>query len=103
MKRSAIALGVCLAVLLTHATQVIFPPLNRDTIVGTWEALTIEGLVVMVARIEILRDGPSFFAYQIVGSPGVNVFRMIGCEIKDAKISLRFRGQEPDGGGSFDW
>jgi len=43
------------------------------------------------------------FAYQIVGSPAVNVFRMIRCDITDDKISLQFRGEEPEGGGFFDW
>jgi hypothetical protein len=95
--------AVLLASFAVSATQVVFPPLNKDTIIGTWEALSGEGLNVMVARIEISKDGPSFFAYQIVGSPTVNVFLMIGCEITDQKISLRFRGEQPAGGGSTDW
>jgi hypothetical protein len=57
----------------------------------------------MVARIEMSKQGPSFFPYQNVGSPAVNVFRMIRCDITGEKISLQFRGEEPGGGGSFDW
>ena len=107
MKRSATAFMVCLAILSAHGSQVIFPPLNRDTLVGTWEALLGDRpLGLTLARLEISRDGPSFFAYQILGEnvPNVvNVYRMISCEITDEKISLRFRGEEPERGGSFEW
>ena len=106
MKRSVIALGVCFAVLSAPASQVIFPPLNKDTIIGTWEALIGDRpLGMMLARIEISKDGPSFFAYQVLGKPvrnHVNVFRMISCDITDEKVSLRFRGADPEGN-PFDW
>ena len=103
MKGHAIPVTFGLLVLSASATQVVFPPLNKDTIVGTWEGVSSESILVTVWRIEISKEGPSFFAYQIVGSPAANVYRMIGCEITDQKISLRFRGDEPDGGGSTEW
>jgi hypothetical protein len=103
MKRTAVSIAaMLLSLLAAPATQVVYPPLNRDTIVGTWEAISVDGIVT-IERIEISKDGPSFFAYQIVGSPAVNIFRMIACDITDTKITLRFREQEPPGGASSDW
>jgi len=106
MKRSVMASIACLIVLSAPGSQVIFPPLNRDTIVGTWEALLGDRpLGLTLARLEIARNGPSFFAYQILGKNvpnAVNVFRMISCDITDEKISLRFRGEDSEGG-PFDW
>jgi hypothetical protein len=59
----------------------------------------------MIERIEITKDGPSFFAYTYAeSSSGAVVFRMISCEITGKKIRLRFRGASPGGSsGSFDW
>jgi hypothetical protein len=103
MKRSTIAAIALLIGCSAPATQVVYPPLTKETLVGVWEAISVDGHLVTVERIEISKDGPSFFAYQIVGSPAANVFRMIACDITDRKISLRFREQNPPGGGSSDW
>jgi hypothetical protein len=106
MKRGVIGLLACLVVLSAPGSQVIFPPLNKDTLVGTRGALAGDRpLGLMLARLEISREGPSFFAYQVLGKPApnqVNVFRMISCDITDEKISLRFRGEDSEGG-PFDW
>jgi len=68
-----------------------FPATQTKTpIVALWEALSGEGLVVMVARIENSKRDPSFFAYQIVVSPAVNVFRMIRVRHHRRQDSLHF-------------
>ena len=107
MKRSVFAVVALLTILSAPASQVVFPPLTKETIVGTWEALVGDKgplHIMLLAHIEISADGPSYFAYQILGKPSdaINLLPMISCDITDQQITLRFRGEEP-GGGSAEW
>lgn len=69
------------------ADQEISPPVNKETIVGTWEALfeappSPPGLL----RMEIRADGDSYVAQVVAGMRDVAVYRLVA---SDSKITER--------------
>jgi len=73
------------------------PPLNKERMVGEWEAITQLPLPTFLLHLESRLYEPSFLVTKFVGSPSSQVFKLISSEISDGHAKFRFR---PVGDGS---
>lgn len=81
----------------TTATQTVYSPLTRETLVGVWEALFGVGSVPVVFHIAIAStDGDSYLSEIYPDHMKGRLFRMESCTIADGKVKLLFRSIEPD-------
>ena len=71
------------------------PPLNKEEMVGEWEAITQLPLPTFLLRLEFRLYEPSFLVTRSVGSPVSQVFRLVSSEINDGHVKLRFRPVGP--------
>jgi hypothetical protein len=69
--------------------EVVYPPLNNDTIAGTWEAL-MELHPATLWHMEINKNGESYMAQITVGSKTCIVRRLVGSDIKNGIVKLHF-------------
>jgi hypothetical protein len=71
--------------------QKVYPPLTRDTLVGTWEGLIGIGTLPMVFHIVIAaRDSESYLSEGHLDSIQGRLFHLGSCTVKDGKVSLHF-------------
>jgi len=66
------------------------PPLNKEGMVGEWEAITQLPLPTFLLHLEFRLYEPSFLVTRSVGSPVSQVFRLVSSEINDGHVKLRF-------------
>jgi hypothetical protein len=71
------------------------PPLNKEGMVGEWEAITQLPLPTFLLHLEFRLYEPSFLVTRSVGSPVSQVFRLVSSEINDGHVKLRFRPVGP--------
>ena len=87
------------------ASQDVYPPLTRETLVGTWEGvigLGLHGSHPIVFHILIApRNEDSYLAEIYPEHLGGFVFRLQTCTVTEGKVYLRF--QESPGGIGREW
>lgn len=86
------ALAILLASFIAKANVVVDPPLNTETLIGTWEALQ-EQHPPLLWHMEINKDGDSYVAEITVGDSGDSAYvvrRLISSEVKDGNVRLHF-------------
>jgi len=88
-RRFIAIIGILLFPFSAAVSQDRPPPLNSDTIVGVWEAVSEDACLLY--RMEINKNGESYLA--LVGAPKAYyraVFRLVSSDIKEGKIKLHF-------------
>jgi hypothetical protein len=102
--RSMSRVILILAVLVGSAgsltpNQEIYPPLTRETLVGTWEGLIGIGTHPVVFHVVIApRDRDSYLSEIYPDSMKGRLFRLESCTVADGKVTLHFT--QSDG---YDW
>jgi hypothetical protein len=89
-----VILTIAMLVLCENAArsnQTQYPPLTRETLVGTWEAVIGIGThpVVLHAVIAV-RDSDSYLSEIYPDSMKGRLFRLGSCIVADGKVSLHF-------------
>jgi hypothetical protein len=88
----------------SRSTQTIYPPLTRETLNGTWEALFGIGTHPTVLHIVIApKNEDSYLSVMDPPSMKGNVFRMDSCTVTGGKVKLHFVAFWPVGDGSCWW
>ena len=88
----AIALVILLGDLANSQIDDSTPsPLNKERMVGEWEAITQLPLPTFLLHLESRLYEPSFLVTKFVGSPSSQVFKLISSEISDGHAKFRFR------------
>jgi hypothetical protein len=92
-----------LAIIDVPANVDVYPPLTRETLVGTWEGVFGIGQVPVVFHILIApRNEDSYLAEIYPEHLNGRVYRLQTCTITDARVYLRFLAL-PGGDGSEWW
>jgi hypothetical protein len=74
-----------------RSSQTEYPPLTRETLVGTWEGLIGIGTHPVVFHVAIAaRDSDSYLSEIYPDSMKGRLFRLKSCTIADGKVSLHF-------------
>jgi hypothetical protein len=74
-----------------HSTQTEYPPLNRATLIGTWEGLIGIGTIPVVFHVVIAAEnGDSYLSEIYPDSMKGRLFRLESCTVHDGKVSLHF-------------
>jgi len=82
-------LGLCGSVAQSNQTE--YPPLTRETLVGTWEGLIGIGTHPVVFHAVIaVRDSDSYLSEIYPDSMKGRLFRLKSCTVADGKVSLHF-------------
>jgi hypothetical protein len=104
MSRVILIIGLfALAIAGAPANVDVYPPLTRETLVGTWEGVFGIGQVPVVFHVLIApRDEDSYLAEIYPEHLNGRVYRLQTCTITDAKVYLRFLAL-PGGDGSEWW
>ena len=104
MNRVILIIGLlALAITKVPATVDDYPPLTRETLVGTWEGVWGIGRVPIVFHVQIApRDEDSYLAEIYPEHLNGRVYRLQTCTITGAKVYLRFVAL-PGGDGSEWW
>ena len=103
MPRALLIIGL-LAITVTpvHSNVDVYPPLTRQTLVGTWEGVAGIGTIPVVFHIRIAPQNEHSYLAEIYPEHlNARVYRLHTCTIKDAKVYLRFL--EVSGSGSEWW
>jgi|SRR6266536_1049012 len=80
----------------------VYPPLNRETLVGAWEALFgIETIPVVFHIVIAPSDSDSYLSEIYPESMKGRLFRMDSCTITEAKVKLHFRSIEPNDSSAY--
>jgi hypothetical protein len=85
--RVASCLFACLAI-PGHATETVYPPLTRETLVGTWEAIFPERSQLM--HMEIRSHGDSYLTWGPVGGSGCQCWHLVASDVQNGVVKLRF-------------
>ena len=73
-------------------TQDVYPPLTRETLVGTWEGVFGIGAHPVVLHFVIaLRDSDSYLSEIYPDSMQGRLFRLTSCTIANGRVDLDFR------------
>lgn len=92
MKR--VVVGAAIVILfgdVTFSNQKQYPPLTKETLVGTWEGLTGIGTIPLVFHIVIApRDSDSYLSEIYLGSMKGRLFHLASCKVADGKVTLHF-------------
>lgn len=92
-----------LAITEAPANVDVYPPLTRETLVGTWEGVFGIGQVPVVFHVLIAsRNEDSYLAEVYPEHLNGRVYRLQTCTITEAKVYLRFVAL-PGGDGSERW
>lgn len=92
-----------IAITETPANVDVYPPLTRETLVGTWEGVIGIGAVPVVFHISITpRNDDSYLAEIYAEHLNGRVYRLDTCTISGSKVYLRFLAL-PGGDGSEWW
>jgi hypothetical protein len=67
------------------------PPLNKEGMVGEWEAITELPLPTFLIHFEFRLYEPSFLVTKYVGSTGSQIFKLVSSDINDGHAKFRFR------------
>jgi hypothetical protein len=104
MSRVILAIGLfALAVTDAPANVDVYPPLTRETLVGTWEGVYGIGRVPVVFHVLIApRNEDSYMAEIYPENENGRVYRLQTCTITGANVYLRFLAL-PGGDGSEWW
>jgi len=75
----------------------VYPPLTRETLVGTWEGFIGAGTVPMVFHMVFTsRDNDSYLSEIHAGSMQGTLYRLETCQIEGGKIYLLFCSTRPN-------
>jgi hypothetical protein len=73
-------------------TQNVYPPLTRETLVGTWEGIFGIGTHPVVLHFVIApRDSDSYLSEIYPDSMKGRLFRLTSCTVAEGKVDLDFR------------
>ena len=67
------------------------PPLSKEEMVGEWEAITQLPLQTFLLHFEFRLYEPSFLVTKLIGSPVLQIFKLVSSEMNDGHVTLRFR------------
>src|SRR5205814_2656926 len=82
--------------------QDVYPPLTRETLVGTWEGVVGIGSHPVVFHIVIAAQGSDSYLSEIYpDSMQGRLFRLASCTITDGKVDLDFRPAASGAGGAW--
>ena len=103
MARAVLILAMLIgAAGIGRSTQQVYPPLTRETLVGTWEAVVGIGAHPVVFHVVITsRDADSYLSEIYPDSMRGRLFRLESCTVADGKVALHFRSTQP--GDNFEW
>jgi hypothetical protein len=77
-----------------------YPPLTRETLIGSWEGVIGIGTAPVVFHIVIAaRDSDSYLSEIYPDSMKGRLFHLESCSVADGKVTLHFT--EPGGGPSY--
>ncbi len=85
--RAALCLLACLT-LPSHATQTVYPPLTKETLVGVWEAIFPNRDHLL--HMEIRPNGDSYLLWVTVGGSGCSCWRLVASDVRNGVVKLRF-------------
>jgi hypothetical protein len=76
----------------SRASQDVYPPLTRETLIGTWQGVVGIGAHPVVLHVVIAaRDTDSYLSEIYPDSMKGSLFRLVSCTITDGKVDLDFR------------
>jgi hypothetical protein len=87
--KSVLAFVLAVISFVAAATEIVDPPLNAETLIGSWEALFPQFPPTLL-HMEIKKGGDSYLAETTVGARYVVVRRLIFSEVKNGNITLHF-------------
>jgi hypothetical protein len=67
------------------------PPLNKEGMVGEWEAISELPLPTFLLHFEFRLYEPSFLVTKFVGSPGSQMFKLVSSDINEGHAKFHFR------------
>jgi hypothetical protein len=67
------------------------PPVNKEGMVGEWEAITQLPLPTVLVHFEFRLYEPSFLVTKFVGSPSSQIFRLVSSDINEGRAKFHFR------------
>ena len=86
----------------SRPSQDVYPPLTRETLIGTWEGLAGIGTIPVVFHIVIAaRDSDSYLSEIYCDSMQGRLFRLASCSVADGKVDLDFRPTASGTGGAW--
>jgi hypothetical protein len=86
----------------SRSTQNVYPPLTRETLVGTWEGLIGIRTHPVVFHVVIApRNTDSYLSDIYPDSMKGRLFRLESCTVMNGKVTLQFRSTQP--GDSAEW
>ena len=83
-------IAVMITTCAAFATQVVYPPLNTETLNGTWEALVGQNPSFVLFHMEINTKGDSYLTQITVGDRCCFVYRLVSSQIINGNVKLRF-------------
>jgi len=67
------------------------PPLNKEGMVGEWEAITPLPLPTFLLYFEFRLYEPSFLVTKFVGSSSLQIFKLVSSDVNEGHAKCRFR------------
>jgi hypothetical protein len=103
MQRALLTLAMLIITVSPVCSTVdVYPPLTRETLIGTWQGIFGIGSHPVVLHIVIApRDSDSYLSEIYPDSMKGRLFRLASCTIADGKVDLDFRPVASGEGGAW--